>query len=104
MVKITLSFLLPFGAHHASLCISWPKFLINSIYTHMSFHRFFLMGYKKFGSLLITDCTSAINNFGKASQGVKKKIKQQPESNTVKSWTPNPWKPSLRQLVSKLLV
>jgi hypothetical protein len=38
----------------------------------MSCHGFFLVGYKEFGSLLTTDCTSAVNIFGEASQGVKK--------------------------------
>jgi hypothetical protein len=30
------------------------------------------MAYEDFGSLLITDCTSTIYIFGKASEGVKK--------------------------------
>jgi hypothetical protein len=28
----------------------------------VSCHGFFLVGYKEFGSLLITDCTNAVNN------------------------------------------
>jgi hypothetical protein len=51
----------------------FPKFLINSIYTQMSCHELFLMGYNEFG-ILITNCTSAINIFDKNSQGVIKTL------------------------------
>jgi hypothetical protein len=33
----------------------------KSLYTHVSCYRVFLVGYKEFGSLLITDCTSTVN-------------------------------------------
>jgi hypothetical protein len=38
----------------------------------MSCHRFFLVGYKEFESLLITDCTSTTNIFGKPAKELKK--------------------------------
>jgi hypothetical protein len=51
-----------------SLCISLPYLLINSIYTHVSCHGFFPWDAKEFGSLLITDCTSALNTIKKMTK------------------------------------
>jgi hypothetical protein len=49
------------GPHHCSLCITFPYLLINSIFTHVSYYEFFLVEYKEFLILLITDYTSTIN-------------------------------------------
>jgi hypothetical protein len=44
----SLGFWLPPGHQHASLCFSLPELLINSLYTHVSCHGFFLVRYKEF--------------------------------------------------------